>query len=608
MPTVTLNLPETTFVSSAGPDSSFSFYPVMAVGADPGFQDCIGLVNVALPDLPKSVESAVLQLSVIVKSGAEPETVAVSQLSAAFNPKTVTWNSMPSLIPTETKFSVSASELYTSIQADITDVVNAWLSGAAVNHGIALIGSDGTIVQFATNNIAYEPYFPKLMLTYSGTPVPRGQPYGYIYNTDGQSVDQEAPIRFTENGPLCKVTHNAGSGEIKIEEAGLYLVWYRVTCMDANQFSVFQNAAVLRSSAYGSDTARNFGTVVVNALAGDTVTLRNHTSGDSVTLFNQFGGSVSGVSAALALLKTGPNLRPDSLLTAVNAAQTNDEMLESVADPSLRLDLSAFNQLPDASRQYVLAELIANRPPLGYLTVPDVQAMLNYEVSLTELDPNNIYVRAGAAGGNGSLGMPFGDIQTGIDAVEPGGTVHVWTGIYPVSGAIRLNKESIEVTGEGNPRIVRQTEAPGMDISGSGSVVMGLTFTGTNAFQSPYIVIHADRVVLFYNTAFDPGQSRLGVGTFLDGARDGVSMVGNQFYNLERGISMNSDCTGSGIVRNTISTCSVEGVFLMGGFNVDSNYWGAHSAEDDIGIRSGNYDVVTLRLRNHHARVRDYRQ
>jgi hypothetical protein len=111
MPTVTLNLPDTTFVSLALPGTNFSVYPLIYVGNDPGFYGCTGLINAALPVLPKKVDSAYLQLSVIVKSGAAPSTVAVSQLSAYFNAKTVTYNSMPSLISTATQFSVAVSDL-----------------------------------------------------------------------------------------------------------------------------------------------------------------------------------------------------------------------------------------------------------------------------------------------------------------------------------------------------------------------------------------------------------------------------------------------------------------------------------------------------------------
>lgn len=181
MPTVTMNLPATTFVSSAKLNSNFLVYPLVCVGTDANLKKCTALINVMIPALPKKVDSATLQLSPIMKSGTAPSTIAISQLGTDFDADTVTYNTMPALISTEAEFTVSKEELYLPVQADITDIVNAWLSGAAVNHGIALTGSDGTIVQFATNNIGHEPYFPMLSVTYSSTPAtPADRTYGYI--------------------------------------------------------------------------------------------------------------------------------------------------------------------------------------------------------------------------------------------------------------------------------------------------------------------------------------------------------------------------------------------------------------------------------------------
>lgn len=181
MPTVTMNLPATTFVSSAKLNSNFLVYPLACVGNDANLKKCTTLINVSLPTLPKVVDSAMLQLSPIMKSGAAPSTIEVSQLGADFEADTVTYNTTPALISTGAEFSVSAKELYFPIQADITDIVNEWLSGTADNHGIALTSSDGTFVQFATNNIGHEPYFPVLTLTYSSAPAKSAnRTYGYI--------------------------------------------------------------------------------------------------------------------------------------------------------------------------------------------------------------------------------------------------------------------------------------------------------------------------------------------------------------------------------------------------------------------------------------------
>jgi len=172
MPTTTFNIPNTTFVSSAQPDNNLSFYPTMYAGTDPSFQNCISLLQVTLPPLPVTrVDSAMLQFAVIIKSGAAPSLVVVNRVTSPFNTSTVTYNTRPSFNATPSQINITTSDLYTTVQIDVTTLVNEWLAGTFPNEGIALTNSDGTTaVQFATNAIVYEPYFPKLTLTYSSTP------------------------------------------------------------------------------------------------------------------------------------------------------------------------------------------------------------------------------------------------------------------------------------------------------------------------------------------------------------------------------------------------------------------------------------------------------
>lgn len=64
---------------------------------------------------------------------------------------------------------------------------------------------------------------------------------------------------------------------------------------------------------------------------------------------------------------------------------------------------------------------------------------LNAVAQITS-DPFNIYVRAGATDGNGSLEYPFGTIEEGVTAVALEGTVHVLEGTYPITNQLILNK------------------------------------------------------------------------------------------------------------------------------------------------------------------------
>ncbi|MDF2988834.1 MAG: hypothetical protein K0R50_4344 [Eubacterium sp.] len=118
------------------------------------------------------MDSAILNLTVIVKSGSNPSPVLVNKVTSALDTTTVTYATKPAFTPTSAQYAVLQSDLYQTIHIDITTIVNEWLSGATVNNGLALTNSDGTtVVQFATNNIIYEPYFPTLTLTYSESPV-----------------------------------------------------------------------------------------------------------------------------------------------------------------------------------------------------------------------------------------------------------------------------------------------------------------------------------------------------------------------------------------------------------------------------------------------------
>lgn len=173
MTNITVNIPDTTFVSSAYPTSNLSYYPTMYVGTDASYLNCVSLMNITLPTLPVThVDSATLNLAVITKTGALPSPIVVNQVTSVFDVATVTYNTMPSYTPTALTASITDSDLYTVVQIDVTSLINGWLDGSITNDGIALTNPDGTtVVVFTTDNIGYPPYFPTLELTYTVPPV-----------------------------------------------------------------------------------------------------------------------------------------------------------------------------------------------------------------------------------------------------------------------------------------------------------------------------------------------------------------------------------------------------------------------------------------------------
>lgn len=173
MPNITVSIPDTTFVSSLLPDTNFANNPIIYTGTDSTFQNCISLLQITLPTLPVTVvDSAILELTVIAKSGAAPSPVVVNRVTDPFNTGTVTYNTRPTFTATSSQIDVTTSDIFTTVQIDVTTLINEWLNGTLTNVGIAFTNSDGTTaVQFATNNINYEPFFPRLSITYSEIPV-----------------------------------------------------------------------------------------------------------------------------------------------------------------------------------------------------------------------------------------------------------------------------------------------------------------------------------------------------------------------------------------------------------------------------------------------------
>lgn len=456
MPTAMINIDQTTFVSSAQPSVNFFVYPLMYVGTDPEFQHCISLIHISLPTLPKSVDSAVLQLSVIVKSGEALSVATVSRLGAPFDAKKVTYQTVPPFIPTAARFTVSPSDLYLPVSVDITDIVNAWLSGTAQNNGIALTCDDDMILQFGTCNIVYVPYFPKLTITYFYPPVQ----------------------------------------------------------------------------------------------------MQQHT------------------------------IKPDFL-------PAGGERFHPVS----------------ADRQRHVGASIAQRPTRGRLTIPDVQMSPDYFVTYTRRnlpDPDNLFVQAGAVGGDGSAARPFGELSSAIEAVNPGGTVHIRKGTYPVGKPIEICRPNILLAGEQGARLIYQLPVSSMAIRCAGVSVTGLIFEGTLP-EHTFLTVEGDGVSIRSNTIFSiPGSGCTGIA--INGRRSGITVDGNTLYNLKFGIYSDADCTAGRIHGNHIYNISKAGITLRAGFDVSANRWDpVGSAYRGIRIFSGDYDAAALADGNSLASIMDDR-
>lgn len=304
------------------------------------------------------------------------------------------------------------------------------------------------------------------------------------------------------------------------------------------------------------------------------------------------------------------------LLDAVNNAQTGAEMRAAIEEPSLGLNLTAYNALSEAQKDEVAAELLNTRPVGGYPTTASVQAAL--DEAINELvDPNNIYVSAGAVGGNGSIANPFGTITEGIAAVNPGGTVHILSGTYPITSQILVNKMGITLLGEPGATLLLQADIIAILVTATDTTINGLTITSDVPYAKEFIQIGGTNTTLLNNTIFGPPQALPMSNWVVNRAvvsQGGINITvdGNTFYSLRTGIYINPNVTGeinNNVVYNT-----------KGGFLVDrafttfvGNSWGIPMNEFDIVLLAGTttgppYDnLVALSAANNNATISDQR-
>ncbi|HHV63539.1 MAG TPA: hypothetical protein GXX46_00435 [Peptococcaceae bacterium] len=357
--------------------------------------------------------------------------------------------------------------------------------------------------------------------------------------------------------------------------------------------------------------------VIINADAGDVLTVRNFTSALPVALDNSAGGTEVNTSASIKIIRIGPPASPDPALAAINAAQNVPEMRLAIEDPALGLDLTEYNALSPTLQDQVLATLLANRPSLGYQTVASVQNALNNAINQL-VDPDNIYVKAGSVGGNGSKAKPFGTIREGIAAVNPGGTVHVLAGTYPITAQINVNKPNITVLGEPGTLLLLQADLIPLLITGSGASLEGLTITSDIPYLKEFIQIGAPNVKLINNTVYGPPQAPpmsdwvVNRAVVSQVATSNCLLEGNTFYSLRTGMYINPNTTGAinnNVVYNTKGGFLVDGAFTT----FEGNSWGDPPNEFDIVLLAGTtfgppYDnIPALQAANNNATISDQR-
>jgi hypothetical protein len=132
--------------------------------------------------------------------------------------------------------------------------------------------------------------------------------FANIYHVGDYTVPINEDIPFNTNGIISSgFSHTVPDKAITIVNAGVYIVFFYTTSVEPNQFALFQNglAPYIPGGLFGSGsgTQQNNGAVIINAMAGDTLTLRNHSSPAAVGLANLSGGTEINVNASLTIIK-----------------------------------------------------------------------------------------------------------------------------------------------------------------------------------------------------------------------------------------------------------------------------------------------------------------
>lgn len=620
MSSVTLPVSQNTFVASTQEYNNYSMYPVLYCGTDEVYGTCLSLLKFDFTTIPAgSVDKAELELSVIVKAEKETaSTITINRIAEHFDALTVTYASRPAIVETTSQVQVTTENLYKTVQIDITPLVNDWLSGTHVNHGLALVNSvDNTLVQFGSDKIVWEPYFPKLNLEYSTPPVEPSGCYGYVYHTNSDTVHVKDAVFFNQNGYLSGVAHTPDTEELVIEADGMYAVWFTSASQTECQIALYQNSQVVPGSIYsvGANSTGNNFMALINAKAGDQLTVRNHSGHIAAMLDNSTGGIEETVSASVFVLKIGPRAKPAAILEAINSALTTDTIRIALNNPVLGLKLYEFNSLDANLQKFVLEDMLLMRPPTGYAVAADVQAQLNESIADYSVNSLNIYVAAGAQNGSGTKAHPFGIIEEALGLAQPGGTIHL-SGTFTNWGSINLTIPGISLVGDGNTQIIVDSDSIPLLVNAPDIKLVSLILI--NKIYSPIEMIRVmsfgtviTKCVITGRGKADQLQQLDGISVLESGTQE-FDIRNNQIDSVNVGIRLMNSQLGY-VCDNNISN-TISGILIDKGIaEITGNSWLGDINEADIRIANNTQldpliDAPTLSIRNNNAQTIDERE
>jgi hypothetical protein len=131
--------------------------------------------------------------------------------------------------------------------------------------------------------------------------------YASVSNEAAQSVASGSNILFATNGVATSgITHVAASAEVHLTNAGVYRILFSASTLETNQISLMLNGVAVTGGTFGSGGSQpqTMGQTIINAAAGDILTLKNDTTG-ALTFPATIGGPATTENASIVIEKLG---------------------------------------------------------------------------------------------------------------------------------------------------------------------------------------------------------------------------------------------------------------------------------------------------------------